>query len=130
MNNRPLDRTRIDKWLWAARFFKTRSLASQAVEGGKIRLNGERPKPSKELKVGDRLLIHIGGYEWDIAVAALSDKRGSATVAKTLYIEDEASHARRQLQVTERKLQADPGQAIKGRPTKRDRRHIHRFTDG
>lgn len=129
MKEQSSQRIRIDKWLWAARFFKTRSLASQAVDGGKVRLNGERPKPSKEVKVGDRLLVHIGGYEWDIVVAALSDKRGSATVAKALYVEDEASHAKRQQQVLERKLQADPGQAIKGRPTKRDRRQIHRFTE-
>lgn len=120
---------RIDKWLWAARFFKTRSLASQALDGGKVRLNGERAKPSKELKAGDRLLIHIGGYEWDVVVAALSDRRGPAEVAKTLYAEDAAGHARRQQQVTERKVRTDPGQAIKGRPTKKDRRQIHRFTD-
>ena len=123
------DRVRIDKWLWAARFFKTRSLATQAVDGGKVRLNGERPKPSKEIKLGDRLIVHIGGYEWDITGGGLSDKRGPATGAKTLYVEDEASHARRQQQVAERKVQADPGLAIKGRPTKRDRRQIHRFTD-
>lgn len=121
---------RIDKWLWAARFFKTRSLASQALDGGKVRLNGDRAKPSKEVKVGDRLLISIGGYEWEVVVAALSDRRGPAEVAKALYVEDAASHARRQQQVAERKVQADPGQAIKGRPTKRDRRQIHRFTDG
>jgi ribosome-associated heat shock protein Hsp15 len=123
-------RIRIDKWLWAARFFKTRSLASQAVEGGKVKLNGERAKPSKELKPGDRLLVHIGGYEWDITVAGLSDRRGPAEVARALYVEDAASHAKRQQQVVERKAVADPGQAIKGRPTKRDRRHIHRFTEG
>ncbi|MBI5937415.1 MAG: RNA-binding S4 domain-containing protein [Betaproteobacteria bacterium] len=129
MSEQSSQRIRIDKWLWAARFFKTRSLASQAVDGGKVRLNGERPKPSKEVKVGDRLLIHIGGYEWEVTVAELSDKRGPATVAQALYVEDEASHAKRQQQVAERKLQADPGQAIKGRPTKRDRRQIHRFTE-
>lgn len=128
----PTDRARIriDKWLWAARFFKTRSLASQAVEGGKVKLNGERTKPSKEVKPGDRLLVHIGGYEWNITVAALSDRRGPAELARTLYVEDPASHARRQQQVAERKATADPGLAIKGRPTKRDRRQIHRFTEG
>ncbi|NWG87007.1 MAG: RNA-binding S4 domain-containing protein [Hydrogenophilaceae bacterium] len=124
-----IERLRIDKWLWAARFFKTRSLASQAVEGGKVKLNGERAKPSKELKPGDRLLVQIGGYEWDVVVAQLSDRRGPAELARTLYVEDAASHARRQQQVAERKAAADPGQAIKGRPTKRDRRLIHRFTD-
>ncbi|TCS71683.1 heat shock protein Hsp15 [Sulfuritortus calidifontis] len=109
---------------------KTRRLAAQAVEGGKVKLNGERTKPGKELKPGDRLLIHIGAYAWDITVTGLSDKRGPAAVAKTLYTEDEASHARRQQQVAERKATADPGLAIKGRPTKRDRRQIHRFTEG
>lgn len=125
-----LERVRIDKWLWAARFFKTRSLASQAVEGGKVKLNGERCKPSKEVKPGDKVLVHIGGYEWDIEVVRLADRRGPAEVARALYVEDAASHARRQQQVAERKATADPGLAIKGRPTKRDRRQIHRFTEG
>ncbi|MEW5892491.1 MAG: RNA-binding S4 domain-containing protein [Pseudomonadota bacterium] len=127
--NHERQRIRLDKWLWAARFFKTRSLAAQAVEGGKVKLNGERAKPGKEVKPGDRLLIHIGGYEWDISVVALSDRRGPAEVARGLYLEDAASHARRQQQVAERKARLDPGQAIKGRPTKRDRRLIHRFTE-
>ena len=127
--NHERQRIRLDKWLWAARFFKTRSLAAQAVEGGKVKLNGERTKPGKEVKPGDRLLIHIGGYEWDISVVVLSDRRGPAEVARGLYVEDAASHARRQQQVAERKAQLDPGQAIKGRPTKRDRRLIHRFTE-
>jgi len=120
---------RIDKWLWAARFFKTRSAAQQAVEGGKVRVNGERVKPAKELRPGDELLIHIGQAEWTIRVEQLSDKRGPATVARTLYAEDEASRARREEQAALRKLAADPAQDRHGRPTKRDRRELERWRD-
>jgi ribosome-associated heat shock protein Hsp15 len=123
-----MDRLRIDKWLWAARFFKTRSLASQAVEGGRAKLNGERTKPSKEVKPGDRIAIHIGEYEWDVVILLLSDQRGSATVAATLYEERDESRQRRQEQMAQRRVQSDPAEPIKGRPTKRDRRLIHRFT--
>ena len=75
---------RVDKWLWAARFFKTRSAAQQAIEGGKVRLNGERTKPAKDLRPGDALVVSIGVYEWTVRVVQLADKRGSATVARTL----------------------------------------------
>lgn len=121
-------RVRIDKWLWAARFFKTRGLAQQAIDGGRVKLNGERCKPARELKPGDAVCVHIGGHEWDIRVIALSDRRGPAPVARTLYEETPESHARRQQQVAERKLQAEPAAERHGRPTKRDRRQIHRFT--
>jgi len=123
-------RMRIDKWLWAARFFKTRSLATQAVEGGKVKLNGTRVKPAKEIRPGDRILIHIGSYVWDVTVLALSDRRGPAPEARCLYAEDEASRLRRQQQLAERRLLANPGAGLKGRPTKRSRRLIHRFTAG
>jgi ribosome-associated heat shock protein Hsp15 len=123
----PLQRLRVDKWLWAARFFKTRSLAHQSVEAGRVKVNGDRAKPSRELKVGDRLEIHIGEYQWQIAVLALSVQRGPAPVAHTLYEESPESHARRQQQVADRKLNADPALNLHGRPTKRDRRLIHRF---
>jgi ribosome-associated heat shock protein Hsp15 len=125
-----MERVRIDKWLWAARFFKTRSLASQAVDGGKVRLNGERAKPSKDVKPGDRLLVHVGEFEWDLAVLLVSDRRGPAEVARTLYQEDEASRQRREQQVAERRLSHNPAAELRGRPTKRDRRMIHRFTGG
>ena len=115
---------RIDKWLWAARFYKTRSLAQQAVEGGKITLNGERVKPSKELKTGDRLLIRIGAFEWAICVKQLSDKRGSATVARTLYEESADSQARREQQSALKKLNLEPAAERHGRPTKRERRQL------
>lgn len=124
----PLDRMRLDKWLWAARFFKTRSLATQAIDHGRVKLNGERIKPARELRPGDRLEIHIGEFDWTLTVKALSMQRGPAPVAHRLYEEDAASHARRQQQVSDRKLTASPAASIKGRPTKRDRRQIHRFT--
>lgn len=122
---------RIDKWLWAARFFKTRAAAQQAVEGGKVKLNGERTKPAKDLKVGDRLVIHAGTVAWTIAVAQLSDKRGPAAVARTLYEEDEASRALREEQIALRRLAASPDQERSGRPTKRERRQLERWrSDG
>jgi ribosome-associated heat shock protein Hsp15 len=124
-----VDKVRIDKWLWAARFFKTRSLATQAVEGGRVRLNGERCKPAKEVRPGDRLLVHIGEIAWELAVLALSDKRGPATVARSLYEESEQSLTRRQTQLEERRMQLNPAAALKGRPTKKNRRRIRRFSE-
>jgi ribosome-associated heat shock protein Hsp15 len=121
---------RLDKWLWAARFFKTRATARQAIEGGKVRLNGERTKPAKEVKVGDLLVIPIGACEWVITVARLSDQRGPATLARTLYEEDPASHARRQEQVATRKLATEPAATRHGRPTKRERRQLERWRGG
>jgi ribosome-associated heat shock protein Hsp15 len=119
---------RLDKWLWAARFFKTRSLATQAIDNGRVKLNGERVKPAHDVKPGDRLVIHLGEIEWALTVQALAMQRGPAPVAQALYQEDPASQARRQQQASDRKLATNPAAAIKGRPTKRDRRHIHRFT--
>ena len=123
-------RVRIDKWLWAARFFKTRSLAAQAVEGGRVRLNGERPKPARELKPGDELVIHIGALEWVIEVRALSVRRGPASEAQRLYEESEPSRQRRFEAVAARKLALAPVRQEKGRPTKRDRRKLRRFVGG
>ncbi len=120
---------RLDKWLWAARFFKTRSAAQQAIEGGKVRLNGERTKPAKELKPGDQLVITIVVYEWTIRVVRLSDKRGSATVARTLYEESEESRARRALEIEKRRRFNEPASTLKGRPTKRDRRVLDEWKD-
>jgi ribosome-associated heat shock protein Hsp15 len=120
---------RIDKWLWAARFYRTRSAAQQAVVGGKVKLNGERIKPSVALRPGDRLCIHIGNYEWEIAVAQLSDKRGPASVARQLYSEDEASQHKRAAQSALRRFAADPGQERHGRPTKRERRQLERWRE-
>jgi ribosome-associated heat shock protein Hsp15 len=121
---------RIDKWLWAARFFKTRSLAAKAVDGGKVRVNGEGAKPSRALKPGDELAIRVGEYEWVVEVLALSRQRGPAAQAVLLYAEREDSRARREAAIAKRKTQPHPAAGVKGRPTKKDRRMIHRFTDG
>jgi ribosome-associated heat shock protein Hsp15 len=123
-------RVRVDKWLWAARFFKTRSLAAQAVEGGKVQVNGQRAKPARDVKPGDALAIHIGEFEWLIEVRALATRRGPAEEARRLYEESDASRARRQAAVEARKRAPDPAFGMRGRPTKRDRRLIRRFTGG
>ena len=119
---------RIDKWLWAARFFKTRSLAQQAIAAGRVKLNEVRVKPSHELKVGDALAIRVGELEWQIVVSALSDKRGPAEQARKLYQESAASRAERERRRDLRRWGAEPAAAIKGRPTKRDRRRMEDFT--
>ncbi|HEY4317718.1 MAG TPA: S4 domain-containing protein [Herbaspirillum sp.] len=113
---------RIDKWLWAARFFKTRSLAADAVESGKVRWNDERTKPARILKLGDLLHIDNGATVWQVEVLGLSDKRGAAAIAQALYLETPASSARRQAEAEQRKLFHEPTSHLKGRPTKRDRR--------
>lgn len=123
------EKMRLDKWLWAARFFKTRSLATQAIEQGRVKLNGDRVKPAREIRPQDRLEIQLGDYVWMLTVRALSMQRGPAPVAQQLYAEAPDSLARRQKQASEHKLSVNPAAAIKGRPTKRDRRLIHRFTD-
>ena len=125
----PLEKMRLDKWLWAARFFKTRSLATQAIEHGRVKLNGERVKPAREVKPGDRLEVHAGDADWTLVVRGLSPQRGPAPVAQTLYEETAESVAHRAQQALARKLAAGPQATVKGRPTKRDRRQIHRFTD-
>jgi ribosome-associated heat shock protein Hsp15 len=119
---------RIDKWLWAARFFKTRSLAQQAIAAGRVKLNDTRVKSSHELKAGDALAIRIGDFEWQIVVSALSDKRGPAEQARKLYQETEASRAERARRMDLRRWGAEPAAALKGRPTKRDRRKFEEFT--
>ncbi len=117
---------RIDKWLWAARFFKTRSLASDAVERGRVRLNGDRCKPARNLRPGDLLDIDNGSTAWQIRVIALSGQRGPAPVAQALYEETEDSLRQREQRAEQRKVFSEPGKAIRGRPTKRDRRMIDR----
>ncbi|WP_194721180.1 RNA-binding S4 domain-containing protein [Noviherbaspirillum malthae] len=118
---------RIDKWLWAARFFKTRSMATDAVDGGKVRLNGERIKPARGVKPGDTLEIDNGSTEWEVVVKNLADKRGSAAIAQTLYEETEKSIAEREKKAEQRRFFHEPSESIKGRPTKRDRRLIDKF---
>ena len=119
---------RIDKWLWAARFFKTRSLAQQAIAAGRVRLNEARVKSSHELKTGDALAIRVGDVEWQIVVSMLSDKRGPAEQARKLYQETEASRTERERRIDLRRWGAEPARELKGRPTKRDRRRIEDFT--
>jgi ribosome-associated heat shock protein Hsp15 len=119
---------RVDKWLWAARFFKTRSLAQQAIAAGRVKLNDARVKSSHELKNGDSMAIRIGDFEWQIVVRALSDKRGPAEQARKLYQETEASRAERERRRDLRRWGAEPAAALKGRPTKRDRRKFEEFT--
>ncbi len=122
-----LSAVRIDKCLWAARFFKTRSLATDAVDGGRVQLNGLRAKPSKEVKAGDRIEVTIGDMRWELKVEALSEKRGPAIEARKLYSETEASAAQRQKTLEDRHLRVEPAHEIHGRPTKRDRRQIDRW---
>src|SRR5712672_1969495 len=113
---------RLDKWLWAARFFKTRSLAQQAVAGGRVQLNGDRTKPAHEVKAGDLVVVRVGDWRWEVRVKALSDKRGPAEEARKLYDESEASRAERQRRGDLRRWGTEPSAGLKGRPTKRDRR--------
>jgi ribosome-associated heat shock protein Hsp15 len=118
------DSVRIDKWLWAARFFKTRTLATHAVENGKVRIDGERVKPARGVKAGMLLDIDNGATRWEVQVTGLSEVRGSAAVAQTLYAETERSREKRQMLAEEHRFFREPGATIKGRPTKRDRRLI------
>jgi ribosome-associated heat shock protein Hsp15 len=124
----PLEKMRLDKWLWAARFFKTRPLAAEAISGGKVHLNGQRCKPGKEVKVGNRIEISKGPYDWDIEVLVLPKQRRPASEAAEFYREDEESHAKRQAlnEQIRSEMAAMPRPATQ-KPNKRDRRMIHRF---
>ena len=119
---------RIDKWLWAARFFKTRSLAADAVTGGKIDVNGARAKPSRIMRLGDKLSIRRGPYEWTIVVKGLAKLRGPASEAQLLYEETEESIRKRELVSAQLKLERPPEFDSPGRPSKKDRRAVLRFT--
>lgn len=124
------DKLRIDKWLWAARFFKTRSLASDAVDGGKVQVNGDRVKPAKALNVGDALSIRIGHYTWQIKVLGLSDRRGPAPEAQKLYYESEESRAARETLAAQIRASRPINPLQKGRPTKKLRRELDRMQSG
>ena len=117
---------RLDKWLWAARFFKTRSLAQQAIAAGRVKLNDERVKPAHEVKVGNAVAVRVGEFEWDVRVKALSERRGPAEEARQLYEETEASLKERERLQEMRRF--EPASTIKGRPTKRDRRVLEDWT--
>lgn len=121
---------RVDKWLWAARFFKTRGLAQQAIEQGRVRVAGGRVKVARALQIGDRLDIEIGDLRREIVVVALSTQRGPAPQAQALYRETEESVAARAARSEARRLAPEPAHAIEGgRPTKRSRRDIERLRD-
>lgn len=120
-----MDAVRIDRWLWAARFFKTRGAATDAVLGGKAHVNGVRVKPSKDVRAGDRLEVTIGDVRREVVVRAVADKRGPASVAATLYEETPESSAERERRVAELRLSRPIGADLAGgRPTKQDRRRI------
>lgn len=118
---------RLDKWLWAARFFKTRTLAAKACELGRVEAQGQTARSSREVRVGDRLTIQNEGGRFEVDVLALSEMRGPASVAQTLYQETEASREARQRYAEERNAGLHFTPAPAGRPSKRDRRKIHRF---
>lgn len=118
---------RLDKWLWAARFFKTRSLATEAIEAGRVRVQGDRPKPSKALRIGEALEVRTPAGIFQLIVTALADRRGPASLAQTLYREDaDSRRVREELQALRRQEQLI--RPWKGRPTKRERRALLRFT--
>lgn len=124
-----MDKVRIDKWLWAARFFKTRSLAKQAIESGKVKSSGQRVKASKEITVGTMLTLRIGWDEKEIEVLTLSEQRRGAAEAELLYRETEQSIEQRETRSAERKASHQFGQLPPKRPTKKQRRQIHRFRE-
>ena len=125
-----MEQIRVDRWLWAARFFKTRALAHDAVAGGHVRVNGERVKPARDVKVGDRLEIRRGQQRFTVVVTRLADRRGSATAAAELYEETPESIAEREKRRDERRLSKPLGADLSERPTKRDRRRLDSLRRG
>jgi ribosome-associated heat shock protein Hsp15 len=120
-------KVRLDKWLWAARFYKTRSLAAEAIEGGKVQVNGDRVKRARPLQVGDEVRIRQGPFEHQIVVSRLSDRRGPASEAALLYQEKPASRAAREAMALQLKSLHAAFVPERGRPTKKDRREINRL---
>ena len=118
---------RLDKWLWAARFFKTRSLAQKAVAAGRVKLSDERVKPAHDVVVGHSIVVRVGEIDWHLRVKGLSEKRGPASEARKLYEETDAGRAERERRTDLRRWGAEPARALKGRPTKRDRRLIEKL---
>jgi ribosome-associated heat shock protein Hsp15 len=119
-----VNQVRIDKWLWAARFFKTRGAATAAVLGGRVHVNGERAKPSKPVRVGDTVEVTIGTVRRTVAVTDVAERRGPASVAATLYAETPESRAAREQHALERRLSRPPGADLGARPTKHARRQL------
>ena len=126
----PLTSLRIDKWLWAARFFKTRSLATEAIHAGHIKLNGATVKPARELRAGDMLDLAIGEEKWTVEVLGLNDLRRPASEAQQLYAETAESRERRAAAKEAHRLAPTPGSDLRGRPTKKARRQIRGFNEG
>src|SRR5262245_4612973 len=124
--DRPPESVRLDSWLWAARFFKTRTLAAEAVDGGRVDLNGDRPKRSKPVKVGDEIRIRLGPFHHHVQVKGLADRRGPASEAVLLYQEDEASK-RARLELADRLRAQAPLFQDTGKPSKKQRREIDRW---
>lgn len=123
-----LEALRIDKWLWTARFYKTRKLAAEAVSGGKVQLNGQRTKPSKEVKINSQLIIHKDQFSWDLTVLGINATRRPASEAILLYQETPASLLKREQDVAKRRLERQFMQPdLTERPNKKQRRQIHRF---
>jgi ribosome-associated heat shock protein Hsp15 len=118
---------RLDKWLWAARFFKTRALAVEAIEGGKVELNGDKPKRAKAVRAGDRLRLRLGPYEHVLTVREVSERRGPASVAVTLYEEDPDARARRELLREQHRMAPPAFDFGEGKPSKKQRRDLHRL---
>ncbi|MDQ7976476.1 RNA-binding S4 domain-containing protein [Paraburkholderia sp. SARCC-3016] len=130
ISTEPGARLRIDKWLWAARFFKTRSLAADAVEKGRVRIGGASVKPAKDVRVGDLVEIEIERIVWQVQVLGVCEVRGPAPVAQSLYAETDEGRTKRQAELERRKHFREPTAALHGRPTKRDRRVIDKFSGG
>ena len=120
---------RLDKWLWAARFYRTRSAAAAAIEAGQVRVDDVRVKPAKIVRANDRITIRIGGIEREVLVRIAADARAAAPIAQTRYQETELSRIAREAAEARRRLEREPANARKGRPTKRDRRQIATFVD-
>lgn len=120
----PDARLRIDKWLWCARFFKTRSLAAEAVDRGRVEINGQPCKNSREVKPGDTVVLEAHQQRWEVVVKGIAQARGPASVAQTLYAETDASQQKRRQEADRRRLHVEPAAQLQGRPTKRDRRRI------
>jgi ribosome-associated heat shock protein Hsp15 len=126
-NGAPVARVRLDKWLWAARFYKTRSQAGEGIDAGHVRARGERLKAAHAVVVGETITIHKEGVDWEVEVLAVSDKRGSGADAARLYRETDAGREKRLAQIEARKAAAQAFPSLRGRPTKRLRRVLDRF---
>ena len=121
---------RLDKWLWAARFYKTRALAVEAIDGGKVELNDDKAKRAKAIRIGDRVRLRLGPYEWRLNVKGLSERRGPASEAQLLYEEDAEGKRLRERHAEQLKAAYQDQPPLKGRPTKKDRRDLERYRRG